>query len=753
MKGHAGIRFSLSLKSLGSLLSLLSLLFLIAAAPGAPPARPTWAVDPEDPGEDLPPVGRSLFDFLVSTERGYDVPFPFEALVRAVEERLGGPSQPPALERVLIPLGRSLQRSAAAPRFFHAPRAVMAVVGDPGRPGAPLLKDRLYLGYQETAAILEVISYNETAGRFEFQVVRDYRPGGRPRVLYASRALCTSCHQNAAPIFARQIWDETNANPKIVNLLREEKRDFYGFPVDLGPDAPYAVQAAADRANRFALDQRLWREGCAAGGERALRCRAALLAAALQYRLTGGRFDDRSPAWRDAFLAPFAARVGARFPRGLAVPDPDLPNRDPFAGSAAAPSQVSVPGSLTPEQTALLGGVVLHSAIPAPFEPLNPRPPLETWTLDGDERDVALERLVSGLAAFLAESDVRSLDERLFTSGSAPGTPRRHEAADCRFAARRGGAGEIDRLKLDCQGSLTLRGRIYLARGRVMDGEIETATIDGVPELADLAIQGGEVAATGGEAKVRLALVQKGSGRRARRPSGDAVERLDLLWRDSGGDVLDGRAELTFLTDFAVASRAIETLVRSTAAGESDALADRPFRRTVLVPPLLAQLGTPPASAPVAGLPPAVLDTAEGRSTPDAEAERLAARFPEPALRAFFHYCSTCHATDQPSPPNFLYGEPAEVRARLGRCAERIYFRLGMWQLPHDDRPKTAMPPVRALRRLHVDPDQWPGNPDLALLRQHVAGLLRTQTGTGPKLEELTARGYESLRECLTPDR
>jgi hypothetical protein len=730
----------------------------IAAAPGAPPGRPAWAVDPEDPGEDLPPVGRSLFDSLVAADRGgervYDVPFPFADLVRSVEERLGpaGPDRASPLERVLIPLGRSLQRNAAAPRFFHAPRAVAAVVGDPGRAGAPLLKDRLYLGYQETAAILEVISYNEEAGRFEFQVVRDYRQDGRRQVLYASRALCASCHQSSGPIFARQVWDETNANPRIVQLLREERRDFYGFPVDLGPDAPYAVQAAADRANRFALDQRLWREGCEVGGERAVRCRAALFAAALQYRLTGGRFDDRSEAWRDAFLAPFAARVRERFPGGLAVPDPDLPNRDPFAGGAQAPGQVSVPGSLTPEQTALLGGVVLHSPIPAPFEPLSPRPPLETWTLAGAGGDGALERLVSGLAAFLSESDVRELDERLLALGGGPGAPRRREAADCRLTARRTAAGTVDRLKLDCRGSLALRGRIFLAGGRVADGEIETASVGGVVELADLAVQGGAVAGSGGELGARLTLLQKGSGRRARRPGGDAVERLDLAWRDTGGEILEGRAELTFLADFAAAGRAIEALARSTAAGESDALGGRPFRRAALVPPLLARLGAAAAGPREAAMPPAALDALTG-STPEAAAERLAARFPEPALKAFVHYCSACHATDQPSPPNFLHGEPEEVRARLGQCAERIWFRLGMWQLPRDGRPKTAMPPVRALRRLHLDPDRWPDSPDLVLLRQHVAGLLRARTGSPPRLEAMTARGYESLRECLAPSK
>ncbi|HEX4960364.1 MAG TPA: hypothetical protein VF173_05970 [Thermoanaerobaculia bacterium] len=694
--------------------------------------QPPWAVDPEDPGEDLPQTGRSLFDFLVTARRGeervYDVPFPFSALVRTVEERLGGAALPPAFERVLIPLGRSLQRNAAAPRFFQAPRAVTAVTGDPGRVGAPLLKDRLYLGYQETAAIVEVISYNEAAGRFEFQVVRDYKVGGRPRVLYASRALCTACHQNAAPIFARQLWDETNANPQVAHRLRDEGRDFYDFPVDLGPDAPYAVQAAADRANRFALDQRIWREGCEAAREEAPRCRAALLTAALQYRLTGGRFDEN-------LFGPFLPRLVERFPHGLAVADPDLPNRDPFAGNTAGPRQASVPGSLTPEQMSLLGAVVLHSSIPAPFEPLNPRPPLETWKPAG-----GVERLVSGLASFLAETDVRDLEARLFAAGSAPNATRRRLAADCHLVPRRNAGGEIDRLKLDCRdewGDFSLQGWLYLAAGRVKEGEIEKVTIGGVTELSGLAVQGGEAG--------HLLLVQKDSGRRARRPSGDAIERFDFTWRDSRDAVLQGRAELTLLTDFAAASRAVAALA------QSDALGDRPFRRAVLVPALFAQLGAPPPGEPCcadsSGMPQARLDTL-GRGEA-AESERLGARFPEPAIRTFFRYCSTCHATDQSSPPNFLHGEPAEVKSRLAQCAERIYFRLGMWQLPHDERPKTAMPPINALRRLHLEPADWPQSPDLLLLREHAAALLHAQTGAPPRLEELTARGYENLRECL----
>ena len=56
-----------------------------------------------------------------------------------------------------------------------------------------LLADRLYLGYQEKAATIEVISYNETAARFEYQVVRDYREGGAAEVYYADRATCIAC--------------------------------------------------------------------------------------------------------------------------------------------------------------------------------------------------------------------------------------------------------------------------------------------------------------------------------------------------------------------------------------------------------------------------------------------------------------------------------------------------------------------------------------------------------------------------------
>jgi len=144
-----------------------------------------WAVQPGMAGDPLPAVGHSLFDQVFAAGGRYEIPYPFERLVQRIEAMV----QPDVLgksgvKRVLIPLGRSLQRSAGAPEFFRFPRVVVAVDGEPrivqGR-APPLLKDRLFIGYHEKAAVLEIISYNESAGRFEFQLIKEYRAGAARR--------------------------------------------------------------------------------------------------------------------------------------------------------------------------------------------------------------------------------------------------------------------------------------------------------------------------------------------------------------------------------------------------------------------------------------------------------------------------------------------------------------------------------------------------------------------------------------------
>src|SRR5205085_1943491 len=146
----------------------------------------SWVADPLGaPGDDLPSEGRSLFDLLLGGNA--ELPDTFEKLVHLIPGESAGS---------LLPDGRSLQRKAV-PKELRGrfPRVVKFFKSGPGA-------DRLFLGYQEKANTVEVISYNELARRFEFQLVRDFGPGLRPRVVYAQRSLCLKCHQNRGPIFS-----------------------------------------------------------------------------------------------------------------------------------------------------------------------------------------------------------------------------------------------------------------------------------------------------------------------------------------------------------------------------------------------------------------------------------------------------------------------------------------------------------------------------------------------------------------------
>jgi hypothetical protein len=238
------------------------------SAPPADPSRESdpdyssWAVDPNAAGPNLPPLGRSLFDYLMMEpadgKNVYRVPFPLAALIDRIQARLGQQEYGGATRVVMIPIGRSLQRTAAAPDFFRYPRIVFAVTGEPRtdeHDAGALLKDRLYLGYVEKTGLLEIIGYNEAAGRFEFQVVKDYRAGAQPKVFYANRAICISCHQNHAPIFSKAIWGETNANGQVARLLSLQRRDLH-LSAQANIDFPDDIDKATVRANALVATSR-----------------------------------------------------------------------------------------------------------------------------------------------------------------------------------------------------------------------------------------------------------------------------------------------------------------------------------------------------------------------------------------------------------------------------------------------------------------------------------------------------------------
>jgi len=557
------------------------------ATAAVPPTTATWLIAPDAYGDDLPPAGASLFDQRIAALGGpAALPYPFERLLQHLEGEGHCADLPDGrcLVRVLIPIGRSLQRLAAAPAFFKHPRILAAMAGEPGGDSPPQ-RDRLYLGHVGNSGIIEVISYNEAAARFEFQLVHDYRAGATPRVVYASRALCLSCHQNHAPIFSRPLWQETNANPAVAVRLAPWQNRFADIPVRRGVDLPAAIDAATARANRFMLWQTLWQTGCG-DGERGARCRAALFEAALHYRATGRH--DYAAGLREAIRPAFAAAWQALWPAGLALPDPNIPNRDPLPADGAVSS-----------------GPTLAN-IPAPYEPLIPRAPLEIWPQADDGR---INETIAGLADFLGERDLARIDA-------------------------------------------TLTGR---------------ASVRG---------------------------------------------------------------------DFTAVSRAIAALAASPAVTSPDItspdagpFAATPFRRAPLMAALLAQLG-----APATREPPAPTVAPAARDTPQFP--------PAPSAGLFQRYCTPCHRTPAESPPNFLHGDDATVRARLKHCAARIRYRLAMWQLAPEARPKTPMPPQQALRALGADPENWPASAELATLRAYAAEL----AGGGAVAQ---SDNYESLAPCL----
>ncbi len=360
---------------------------------------------------NLPPIGRSLFDFLITKDvngkKVYDIPLPFSALSARIESQLHSERAQPALKRLLIPVNRSLQRRAGDGEFFVYPRAVLAVDTEAdsalGRSGMHL-KDRLFIGYHEKTAVLEVISYNEAAGRFEFQVVSDYRAGGTPTIRYANRALCTACHQNQSPIFSRPMWDETNVNPKIAALLVHQRKHYHGFPARQGVGVLQAFDDATDRANEISLAQLLWRDGCEQAGqpEQSIKCRAELIEWVLRYALSKRLVQD----WQtgEAHMEPpsFLTAWRARWPHGLAIPNPDIPNRNPFRYVAVS----EFPGLSEVEATALEGREP-RSLFRGPHEPTLPREPLEIWTVPDTPQ--TLERVLASFAQFFTKADLNRL--------------------------------------------------------------------------------------------------------------------------------------------------------------------------------------------------------------------------------------------------------------------------------------------------------------------------------------------------------
>jgi hypothetical protein len=537
----------------------------------------TLLADRGEPGANRPPAGRSLFDELFAlpptaargAEPRYALPFPFERLLAALNAQIA-PAQATA---VLIPLGRSLQRHAADPDYFASPRVVVAVTDDAGAPGRALFEDRLYLGYHARAEVIEVVSYNEAAGRFEFQVVEDYGPGREPRVHRGERFVCVACHQAHGPIFPTAVWNETDADPRVAARLATLGATFHGVSTRGGVDRADAIDRSTGRAARIAFANALWAEGCGPPDEPdATRCRGDLLLAALRYRLGGARAaPDVEPGSPSAALAERLARHLARLaPAGLGVPSPDLPNRDPLSEIEAG---VSSTAAVEPE------GV---------FEPTLDRAPMIFWrpsTPDGE----LLALAIGEIAAAFADADIVWLDERL--AALEPDPPEVARARlECRTQRLEPEPGRRE-LRLACdadaaQSAATLEGYFILSDDVPASGMIGRLALDAHAPLSRLVVAGG---ANGGEARtetIELRLRESGLGLRARLAGGERLAPLGLRVGTAG----EAMVELRAVDDLAPLRAGVAGMVEAAAGDPDAALGAGPLRRRALLDELAAAL-------------------------------------------------------------------------------------------------------------------------------------------------------------------
>ncbi|MFQ5935819.1 MAG: hypothetical protein ACE5LB_05375 [Acidiferrobacterales bacterium] len=690
-------------------------------------------------------MGRSFFDFLVTVEQDgrkiYKVPFPFTALTNKIQEHLSkdGLGDSP-LKQVLIPLGRSLQRNTAAPDFFKYPRIVVAVDTEPavkdGQAGL-LLKDRLFLGYQEKANVIEVISYNQEAGRFEFQVVRDYAHGRIPQVFYAKRTICTACHQNGGPIFSRRPWDETNANPHIAARLQIEGQDFHGVPVNTPGEVPLAIDVSIHEANLYSAYQLLWRESCGDNRDlvQSIRCRASILTSILQYRLSERRnFDTDSRQYRDNFLTVFVKRWRDRWPGGLWLPNPDIPNRDPLPANAT--------GS-------------------AHLDPLNERPSYGTWSVS---RDDDLHRVIAGLAEFMTEVDVRKLDQHVFNTGLHSDSPRKLYWRACEFTGTKKQV-LVYRLGFKCgdpaandSEGLAMTGWIDTKDGDAVTGTITWLKIDDAELFHNLKVASSRLERHDDQWLMHLRVLDKDRGLHVRQADGSALEHLTLRGRGAW-PVSDysppksalqpwyGDAVLTVMDDFSLVDAAIDEMVGRSLSGKLDVFSSKPFRRKYIMRALFSQLGMTPIEwccNDDGSMPPVRVDGGQ-----ETDPSPLSADEGMGGLQTFYRYCASCHRTSDRFPPNFLSGNQEQVASNLAQCAQRIYFRLQMWRLRPGERSISAMPPISALRARHIGTEQWRNSSDLAGLQQYVAKLLESETDLSLRQQDTLGRDYEHLRACL----
>jgi len=354
------------------------------------------------PDTDLPPEGtRSLFDHLMTQNEG--IPFPFSKFTSLLTNI--NPENKPPLS-LLIPNGRSLLKGQAdnsLPRVLLAPD--FQTLNTPVGLGLST-QGQLFIGFVEAANEIEVISYNEAAGRFEYQLVQNYCEGCVPRVVYARRAICLTCHQGGTPIFSERPWDETNGQLTVSSTIEKVRGNttvYQGAPIAQPLATPERFDELTDIGSFFMVSQRVWLDGC---GEKGNECRRKLLSLALRFADQPGLFDPNSTEtralrqlWENSFPV-----------KGIDIPQSDLKNRNPSGEHNNFIDWLYA--VFTPDIN--FGDGAKDNEDLSAFEKLPPLPPAQDpLTLRAPKKTLFKTDIdgVYGIARFFTDSDIASLNK------------------------------------------------------------------------------------------------------------------------------------------------------------------------------------------------------------------------------------------------------------------------------------------------------------------------------------------------------
>ena len=538
----------------------------------------------------------------------YKIPYPIESLLERLNHQLGEDinGDQNDVKKVFIPFSRCVNRYAAAPNFYESPRIVVAANSEHHGQKSPNrihLKNRIFLGYQQSANAIEVISYNDQLGEFTFQVVTNYAEDSTPEVSRANASQCLSCHQNKGPIFPRAPWAETDFNRKIFSHLSTARTEpliddqnstgddalinsaFDHPPVNQVIFGSKAVNIdnAINQANVLTLLQTFWRQACESANTRHQhRCLGALLELAIQYRLQETNRLLPSSSWVGEYFLPIVqSNAKTKWPEGIAFPSSDIDSKNPLAHS--------IPHFLQSAQ-----------------ELQNPRQTSIVWNVEN------MFRIIQGLGEQIPLSDVKHLDQLLVKSArnvSNAGSKLTGQCTLVRTDQRRVIFDKFDQsgdIELVCDfgqsfssGTFSLIGDLRIQSGKVIDRPGFTKMfLDSPSIILEVAHSGGKIQQYGDGWKLHLSLLNTRHQLHGRLPDGSIVDAVEIHWQ---GKVLDsneyyseresiGTAILTLLPDPDTLHSAIEVLVNRTDRRVSSLLSGDTFQPTRLMRELFGVL-------------------------------------------------------------------------------------------------------------------------------------------------------------------